>query len=330
MKMNFKPIGLLLLLLLVGTNDALAQQSYRTVFPFLNLPTNARNAALGGNHPSLFEGTGDMMHINPAYMNAESHQNLAISYINHLADVNIGFLTSTYHLDDIGTVGAGVRYVSYGQFDHTNNIGELIGTFTANDIAMNAAISRSYHSLKYGASVDIIHSNYHDYNSTGIALTAGALYEFEDSRTNAAVVIKNLGTQLSYYNGKAERFPLDILASVTHKPEHIPMRLTVTLQKLNDWDLRSFGEDSAPPLGQNLMRHVIFGNEILLGDHVRARIGYNHYQHNQIQSNKRIDTAGLSFGVGIEINRFRFDVSRNSYSELGGLLQMSIQARFNE
>lgn len=319
-----------LILLGIESVQLKAQNSYKTVFPFLNLTTSARPASLGGNHPALFEGSAEMMHINPAYLNPNDHRSLGLSYLNYLADVNFGFLSSAYHLEDIGTIGAGIRYVNYGEFDQTNEIGEQLGTFQASDIALNGAISRNYRGLQYGASVDIIHSSYQQYNSTAVGLTAGALYEMPDSRTNIAAVIKNLGTQITYYNTEREPFPLDMLLSVSHKPEHLPMRFSITLQKLNDWDLRSYGESSKPNFGQNLFRHAVFANEIVLGNHVRLRVGYNAFLNNQIQSDEQLDTAGLSFGLGILFDRYRFDISRNSYSDVGGLLQLSLQANFNK
>ena len=87
--------------------EAAAQDSYKTVFPFLNLTTAARPSALGGNQVALFEGQSDMMHINPAYIEPEDHKSISLSYINHLSDINFGFLTTSYHLQGIGTVGTG-------------------------------------------------------------------------------------------------------------------------------------------------------------------------------------------------------------------------------
>lgn len=321
-------LGIIFLSIMPAENYA--QDSYKTVFPFLNMTPAARPASMGGNHIALFEGQSDMMHINPAYINPEDHKSITLSYLNHLSDINFGFVTTSYHLNGIGTIGTGIRYASYGQFDHTNESGEKLGTFQASDIAMNGAISRNYKGLQYGASIDIIHSSYDQYNSTAIGISAGALYELPSGKTNFAAVIKNFGTQVTYYNGKRESFPLDLLLGVSHKPEHVPMRFSLTLQKLNNWDMRSYGEANKPPFAELLFRHAILANEILLGDHVRLRVGYNQYIHDQIQSDNRLDTGGINFGIGIKFDRYRFDVSRNSYSDLGGLLQLSIKASFND
>ena len=94
--------------------------------------------------------------------------------------------------------------------------------------------------------------------------------------------------------------------------------------------MRSYGETHKPPFAELLFRHAILANEILLGDHVRLRVGYNQYLHDQIQSDNRLDTGGFNFGLGIEFSRYRFDVSRNSYSDMGGLLQLSLKASFND
>jgi len=314
-------------LLIAGSVSAtLAQSTTSPVFRFLNLPVTARSAALGGNHISLNDGDVSLFQLNPAYLDTPSHRNLAISYINHLSDVNLGFISGAWSLNNIGTVGGGLRYVNYGQFNRTGPDGEDMGTFHANDIALDVGIGRRYNAhFRYGASISFIYSGYDSYQSTGIGLTVGGLYWFPDQHLSLGAVIKNIGYQTGTYDGLREPLPLDIGLGISKKLEHTPLRLSILFHKLNNWDLRTYGDEGSPNFKDNFFRHLVVGTEFILSSHVQLRFGYDYYQHEQLKTGSRLDTAGFSFGLSIMVKKYRFGFSRNSYSALGGLTQFSFQ-----
>lgn len=303
-----------------------AQQTNSYIYPFLNLPTSARIGALGGEHPSLLQGDASLFNENPAYLNKSSHRQGATSYINYLSDINFGFLNGAYHIDSIGTIASGIRYVNYGEFPHTDEIGNELGTFRAMDLAWSMGLGRSYKdNIQYGAAVEFIYSKLESYTSAGLAVSAGASYKMPEQQMNIAMVVKNLGYQIVTYDRNREALPLNILLGLTKKLEHLPLRLSLTMNQLNRWDMRTAHDDTEPDFFNKAVRHLIAGGEFILGDHVQLRLGYNHMKHVQLTTSDRLDTAGMSVGVGILIKEIQIDISRYSYSEMGGIFQLSVR-----
>ena len=321
-----KIISTTLLLLLLTGSSLLGQSTERQVFRFLNLPVNARAASLGGNHPVLLDGEASHFQINPSYLASDSHNQIALSYINYLSDINFAFANWAYEWKGIGTFGAGVRYVGYGEFNRTDELGQTLGSFQSGEFALTLGYARSYSKqFHYGLSLDLIHGNLDRFNSTAIALSAGARYEFTDGRTVIGAALRNVGRQLTTFDGTEEDLPVDLLVGISHRVEKAPIRLTLSLHRLTDWELEN--REGTGNLIDQAFRHLLFGSEFLFSEHVHLRLGYNHLLQNQLAGSGRIETAGMSIGLGINVKNITFDVSRNSYSSLGGFTQLSIRTR---
>jgi len=321
-----KQFSLLSVLLLFLPCYSMAQGTNSEIFRFLNQPTNARMAALGGNHPAMLKGDVSSMHANPAYMSISQNNDLALSYLSFLSDVNFAFAHWVHQVDNLGMAAASVRYVGFGDFQRTNEAGDVTGNFNAGEISIALGLGRKFRdNFHYGASIDFIHSNLDTFNSTALAFSAGALFINDSGTTTAGISFKNAGIQLSTFNDKREDLPFDVSLGASHKLDHTPVRFLLTLQRLDEWDLEvadDGGDD--PSFFKNAIRHVIIGSELLLSENLHFRIGYNQFLHDNLSTSNRLDTAGMSFGLGININKFSFDISRSSFSDIGGSTQISL------
>lgn len=314
------------LILFLGTELTAAQSNTSSIFRFLEMTPTARSAGMGGNHAGIFDADFSLMHINPAYLNASNTATISASYINFLADVNMGFSSGAYTIDQIGTFGLGIRYVGYGEFDRLDENGNELGNFSANDIALTGAYSRPVASgLQAGVAFDLIHSSYANFKSSAMAFSAGLFYQDTTNNFSAGFSIRNAGVQLSAFDEQREPLPMDISVGISKKPEAFPFHLILTLKQLNNWDLRTFGESEKPKLVDNIFRHVLFGGETSIGENMQIRLGYDHYLHEQTKTGKTFDLAGVAFGLGFDFKNMTFDVSRNSYSKLGGITRLSIK-----
>lgn len=307
-----------------------AQSSNSQIYRFLEITPNARAAALGGNHIALFEGSSALFYLNPAYLTPESSRTFSATFINYLADARIGFANAAYHFPSVGTVGVGVRYAGYGDMTHYDEQGNDLGSLRAGDLSLITALGTQLSSkLSAGAGVEYIYSSYHNYISTAITANAGLYYLNSDQNFSAGISVRNLGDQLSYYNETREEIPFDVSVGFSKKPEHFPFHLNITFRRLNDWDLRVYGENETPAFFENLTRHIIFGGEAALGDNLTLRLGYNRYAHEQARTNENFDLAGASIGVGIHVKGLVVDISRSSYSKVGGMVQLSVRSQLN-
>lgn len=314
------------LLVFIGTELTVAQSNTSSIFRFLEMTPTARSAGLGGNHIGMFNGDFSLMYLNPAYINARNTGSISASYINFLADANMGFTSGAYDIDRIGTFGLGIRFVGYGEFDHLDENGNELGNFSANDVAVTGAYSTAVTArLQAGAALDFIHSSYANFKSSALSVSAGLFYQDSTSNFSAGISIRNLGAQLSTFEDRKEPLPLDVSVGFSKKPEAFPFQINVTFRQLNKWDLRTFGESEKPEPLANLFRHILIGGEADIGENLELRLGYDHYLHEQTKTGQTVDLAGIAFGVGFDIKNTTFDVSRSSYSKLGGITRLSIK-----
>lgn len=305
-----------------------AQSNNSTIFRFLEVTPSAKASALGGNHTGLYNADYSLFQLNPAYLHGSETRMFSASFINYLLDAKMGMVHSALAINDAHTLGFGLRFQGYGDFNSLDEDGNETGSFNAIDIAFGTAYSTIIAPTVYGGiSLELIHSSYEAYNSSGLAITGGLLYINSDKDLSIGLAVRNLGTQLSTFNGTREPLPLDVSIGVSKKPEGFPARISITLRRLNDWDMRSVGELQKPDFFNNALRHLLIGGEFELSPYFRARLGYNHFLHEQIKTKENFDLSGLALGIGLSVKDFIIDISRYSYSELGGVVQLSIKTK---
>ncbi|HAH51440.1 MAG TPA: hypothetical protein DCL80_09320 [Balneola sp.] len=303
-----------------------AQSEVSTIFRFLDVTPNAHASALGGNHTGLFEGDYSSYHINPAYLFGATNGQVSATFVNLLADSKMGFTNGAFQINENNQVGLGIRFLGYGDFKTLDKNGNELGDFNAIDLAVSGAYATKVAPMwSGGVSFDLIHSSYEQYKSTAFAVTGGIYYKNIEKHFSFGAAIRNLGTQLSTYAGKKEPLPLDVSIGISKKPESFPAELSLTLRRLNDWDMRIINETETPALFDNLYRHVIFGGKFDFGENFHVRLGYNRYLHELNKTKENFDFAGVGIGVGFNVKDLIIDISRNSYSETGGVVQLSIK-----
>jgi len=303
----------------------MAQQPGEHVFRFLELSSDARSAALGGAHAAFIDPQSSQFISNPALLSSSHTDRLHLSYLNHLGDISFGTASYAFTIPGYGTASASIRYLNYGNMTGYDQFGNETGSAASNDLAFTAGFSNHLtESLSYGVSITGIHSSLAGYQSSALSVSGGLLYNFTDRETSFGLYLNNAGTQLSTYNGISESLPLNIAAGVVHRFEYIPLRLHLTLQRLNNWNLENPNDTEDPSFFDNLSRHMLGGAEFLFGERITGRIGYDYWLHGQTQTGKRIDGAGLSLGVGIHFDRIDIDFSRTSFSDMGSVVQLGI------
>jgi hypothetical protein len=319
---------LALLFLVFGCSVGVAQYGSKATWRFLNVPTSPFSAALGGVPVSLTTGSPAQMHANPAFLTPESSRNLSVSYTRYLSDANMGFLSSAYDIEKIGTLGVGLRFINYGQLDRIDEFGIDRGSFNASDVAFKVALARNFEDwIRFGLAADFIYSSYDSYQASGVAFSGGVLYDDPEANYSVGLSFINLGTQLSTFDGTREELPFDLRLGVTRKLQYLPLRITFTAHQLHKWDLRTVNDESDPGFFANLARHMALGGDFLFSESFRVRVGYNHLTHEELKTGQRLELVGFGFGVAIKYKGIDVEFSRNSYSVMGSLFQLGINTR---
>ena len=343
-------------ILFFSTVTGFAQVGGSAIYEFLNLSNSARTTSMAGAPISVRDQDLNLALANPALLDSTMTNQLAVNYTKYLPDVNInyGFVSYAKHFNNIGTFDAGIQYVNYGQFRETDATGAQIGTFTASDYAFNLGYGKvigkpdSSKLLSVGGNLKFIYSDLFTYTSTGVAADVAANYYNARHNFSASLILRNYGRQLTdYYNGNPEPLPFEVLAGISFKPKHAPFRISLTGTHLQSWDL-TYIDPANPPLttdpltgqpikqnqykifGDKLMRHLLFGGEVLLSKNFQIRFGYDYERRQEMMVDSRRGMVGWAFGFGFRIYKFHLSYGHSVYSIAGGSNTFSITTNLNE
>ena len=318
----YRLAGLGLMLGGLGLRQAAAQQlGGRTVFPFLDLPPSAHLAALGGMNPSTRTDDPSMLYGNPALLHADMDGRLALSYVAYVADIKQSTAAYVFNTAKLGRLGVGVSYLNYGSFESYDPAGNSLGTFGVNEYTAGLSDAYTKGKFTFGATAKLAVSSIAGSRSLAGVADAGVLYKHPTADFTAGLVVKNAGYQFITYPGTDPgRLPLDAQLGATVKPEHMPVRFSLTAHHLQQWDIQyldpnargtfdASGQEKKPTrsFGDNLARHFTASAALVLGQGLQLRAAYNHLQRRELRLDNTSGSAGLSFGAMVKISAFQLD-----------------------
>lgn len=312
---------LLCIALSLSTASAAAQPSGPGAFSFLRIEPSARAAAMGGAFSAVADGDVNAFFYNPALVSDDVHRVLSLSYLNHVTDINAGFAAFGYQYRDAATLVAGIRYLNWGRLERTTADGERVGSFGAGNIALTVGGSRpAAERVRVGANLHFIHASVAEFGASALAADFGVAFHEEASRMVVSASVNNLGLTMSSLGETSEELPLDVRVAVAKRFANLPLLLSITGYNLHDFSAAFEGASTA----DNVFYHVALGGELQFSPAFNLRFGYNHRRHDELRTKPRLDFAGVGLGVGIRVRRFKFDYAYSSWSELGGLNQLTV------
>jgi hypothetical protein len=315
----------------------------KSVYQFLSLVTSPRQAALGGKVLTIFDEDVNQAHFNPATINPEMDNKLALNYGSYFGDVTYGTASYAYTYDrHVQTFQAGVNYVNYGKIDGYDENGIKTDTFTGSEIALSFgyAYNIPFTDFHIGANAKLISSTLESYNSFGAAVDVGALFIDERNDVNWALVVRNIGTQITTYADTREKLPLEVLVGVSQEMENVPIRWHLTLENLQQWQIafsnpnRAQGNidgDATPEkvgFFNNALRHVVVGAELFPKKGFSLRLGYNFRRAEELRILEQRNFSGISVGFGLKMNNLKFNYSYSRYTLAGNTSLFGLTINF--
>ena len=306
-----------------------AQLGGESTYQFLNLISSPRQAALGGKVLTNIDYDVTQALYNPATINEDMDDQLSLNYTNYLGDISYGTAAYAYTWDRrTRTFHIGMTYINYGSFDGYDENGISTGTFSGNEaaISMGYATQVGYSDFYIGGNLKLISSKLEQYNSFGVAGDLGLVYINEYLDFNAALVIRNFGTQLTTYAGLKESLPFEIALGLSQKLENVPLRWHLTFENLQQWPIATAnparattdlnGTQTEEKIGflSNVIRHTIVGLELFPDKGFNLRLGYNFRRAEELKIIEQRSFSGLSFGIGLKFNKMRFSYTHARYS----------------
>ena len=316
----------------LGLRPAAAQQlGGRTVFPFLDLPPGAQLAALGGMNVSARNDDPTMLFGNPALLNPDMDGRLALSYVAYVADIKQSTAAYVFNTAKAGRLGVAVTYLNYGSFESYDPAGNSLGTFGVNEYTVGVSDSYASGPFTYGLTTKLAVSSIAGSRSGAGVADVGVVYQHPTAEFSAGLAIKNAGYQFSPYPGTDRGpLPLDVQLGATIKPEHMPLRISLTAHHLQQWDIQYLdpnqrgqpdanGVEKRPTksFGDNLARHFTASAALVLSKNLNLRVGYNHLQRRELRLDNTSGSAGLAFGFMLKLAGFQVDYTHATLQAAG-------------
>lgn len=285
--------------------STVSAQESSTAYNFLRLPVSAHVAAVGGDNITLTDDDATLIFHNPALINGVSDKSINLNYMTYMEGAKTASAAFVKGAGDRATWGVTGQYMDYGTLKQTNEYNEDLGTFTARDWALGGTFAYALtNTLSGGITARFISSHIAGYNSLAVGVDLGLNYYNESSMLSLSAVARNLGGQVKAYDDDFERIPFDLQVGVSKQLRGAPLRFHATLSRLTDWS-EGFGH------------HLAIGADVLLSQNIYLAAGYNFRRSSQMKiSDSDGDSshgAGLSFGAGLSLERFKIHVAYGKY-----------------
>lgn len=280
-------------------------QDSRTGYNFLRLPVSAHAAALGGDNISIIEDDESMIFNNPALLSSVSDKTINLNYMNYMSDANTASASFNRIIKERASVAASAQFIDYGKMKETDENNIQTGEFSAKDISIAGYFSYMLTDrLAGGITAKFITSYIGDYNSIAMGVDLGLNYYDPEKEWSVSLVAKNLGGQMKAYDDQYDRMPIDIQLGASKRFAHMPFRISATLVDLNHLDYK-------------FINHLVAGVDIIISPTIWVGAGYNFRRANEMKitetDGESSHGAGLSFGAGINLERFKLNLAYGKY-----------------
>lgn len=293
-----------IIILTIMAIAARAQDS-RTGYNFLKLPVSAHAAALGGDNISIIEDDESMIFNNPALLSSVSDKTINLNYMNYMSGANTASAAFNRIIKERASVAASAQFIDYGKMKEVDENNVQTGEFSAKDISIAGYFSYMLTDrIAGGITAKFVTSYIGDYNSIAMGIDLGLNYYDPDKEWSVSLVAKNLGGQMKAYDDQYDRMPIDVQLGASKRFAHMPFRISATLVDLNHLDYK-------------FINHLVAGADIIISPTIWVGIGYNFRRANEMKITETDGSsshgAGLSFGAGINLERFKLNLAYGKY-----------------
>lgn len=280
-------------------------QDSRTGYNFLKLPVSAHAAALGGDNISIIEDDESMIFNNPALLSSVSDKTINLNYMNYMSGTNTASAAFNRIIKERASVAASAQFIDYGKMKEVDENNVQTGEFSAKDISIAGYFSYMLTDrIAGGITAKFVTSYIGDYNSIAMGVDLGLNYYDPDKEWSVSLVAKNLGGQMKAYDDQYDRMPIDVQLGASKRFAHMPFRISATLVDLNHLDYK-------------FINHLVAGADIIISPTIWVGIGYNFRRANEMKITETDGSsshgAGLSFGAGINLERFKLNLAYGKY-----------------
>lgn len=307
--------AIIVILTLIACQHIVAQES-RSAYNFLRLPVSAHAAALGGDNITIIDDDQMLIFSNPALLASVSDKTISLSYMNYMAGTSMAGAAFNRVVKEKASWAASAQYIGYGTMKQTGTDGTQLGEFSAKDIAVAGYFSYMLSErIVGGITAKFVTSYIGNYSSIGMGVDLGLNYYDPDHDWSVSLVGKNLGGQLKAYDDEYDPMPIDIQLGVSKRFAHTPFRVSATLVDLNHWNYK-------------FTNHLVVGIDAAPSESIWLGAGYNFRRANEMNIDDAdgggTHGAGLSFGAGLNLQRFKLNIAYGKYHVSSTSLMLNV------
>ena len=262
------------------------------------------------------------------------HKELSFMYVPWLPDFNLDlyyiFPTVVTHVDGIGTIGVSIPFLSFGEIERRDELGNIGASFNSFDMAATVSYgTRLTPSLAAGLSAKLIYSRLAPQGAgaeigsgagTAFAMDAGVLYQTPWKRLKLGGALTNLGPNISYIDAQqSDPLPRNLALGFAYQVLSSPYNNLVVLLDVNK-EIVKIGESNQSELTQIIYNA---GLEYRYGSFFSGRAGYIYDQDGEIKT--------PTLGAGVAFQNFKLDFAYIPSSKdlpLANTLFYSLSGRF--
>lgn len=322
--------GLIFYCFTLFSTSLLAQLGGDATFRFLELSSAPRQLALG-DPVTLRDADISTTLANPATIRGEHGGQVMVNYEPYFDGIHRGSAAYAYTLNRAKALVFDVKYINYGTFEGADDLGNPTANFSGSEVALGLASSHYFlrPNVHVGARVRYILSNLESYSSSGLTADIGVYYSPINKPWRVGLVYQHMGKQLTAYEDVFEPLPANLTLGFSSALEHLPLRWHVSLHHLNKWpiyfdnpeeattDLNGNRSQQQSGFVKKLLRHATMGVELFPEGLFSIRLGYHAQRAAELRILDVRNFSGLSFGVGMQLRRLRFQLSHARYNVAG-------------
>ena len=315
-------------------------QDGTTAYNFLDITPSTHVYGLGGHNISLIDDDIHLVEQNPALLGPEFEHQVGLNYMRYMGSTN--FMGARYGtgINDRSAWAAGIQYFGYGSMTATDTEGNVMGSFSASDIAFSGTYSHDINDYwRGGITMKFLYSSYESYSAMAIAADLGVNYYDSETDFSASLVLKNLGGQVKKFADNYDKLPWDVQVGFTKGFATSPFRISMTLTDLTKWHLTYYEpttEDGKEVLkrkdsfGRNLMRHITLAGEYAPTERIYFGVGYSYKTRTDMSTYSRNFVSGFSLCAGLRVRGFGFGVALAQPHSGATTFMLNISTSINE
>ncbi len=291
-----------------------------SAYSFLRLPAHARLLGLGGDNISETGRDVNYMFSNPALTGDSLAGVASAGYLFYLSNIGQASAAYVHAFPRAGTLLFGFRHVNYGELEGFDDMGTPLGTFRSSDTELLIGKSMEAGVFRFGINIKGIFSNLAGFRSSALLTDIGGAFVHPNKRFSAGLAFRNLGLVVQDFSPTASStVPFDVQLGTTFKPEHMPVRFSITLSRLTRpgkvFDDPSLADEKSAV--KKALTHITTGAEILLHKNITLLTGFNGLRNYELR-------RGFSAGISVMVKDINLVISNTTYARGAGSWAFSI------